>query len=538
MIAAHGLGRLLAVACGQEDRERGRPATDEGSASFGVLVHQGSEAATYRPDRDRLRLGVLFNRLAPSIHHRNHIEAQNGRQENYASLTFSLNLLTSGFQIGNGRVLGVPSSYMQKLDAAGPTPLVLEMASGTALVHGEAVELPLRELKLLAELAKHVGQPVETSALIAAAWPEAPWTTPQDLYVLVSKLRRLIDGTNRFGQNIRNRRGFGYLLDLPAGEVVVRAGAASEDDMVIDLRDEEAQEETPAGAQSVPLQPSSSATTTPLREDAEPSTVATSQSRGLRVILAVALTALLVAVSWATGFTLSKRFSRPSEERAEIAQPPSSSEKSSAKAEEGETPNADKKGPARSRRRAEQGSGKDPSSDPSIAFAAPPPTTALTDGSTPESSGSAPATIQDPADKTEPEDSDKGWRVPNTKDPAPPQLPPAPTRYLYHLVHAKTGDHLVTTDSNTASDHEAMGYQGGAIARIYTYQEDNTRGVTTNHGTAYVFISSAPKTAPASRTLPLWYSTDNDGDFFYTTIESEAKQSGWAGSLIGYVRSL
>ena len=124
------------------------------------------------------------------------------------------------------------------------------------------------------------------------------------------------------------------------------------------------------------------------------------------------------------------------------------------------------------------------------------------------------------------------------KKPPPAPLPPAPTRYLYHLVNEQTGDHFVTTDGNTASEYEAKGYEGGAIGRIYSYQEDGTRAITTDAGTAYVFISSSPKTEPASKAIGLWYSTNNDGDFFYTTSESEAKQAGWSGSLIGYVRSL
>ena len=120
----------------------------------------------------------------------------------------------------------------------------------------------------------------------------------------------------------------------------------------------------------------------------------------------------------------------------------------------------------------------------------------------------------------------------------PPALPPAPTRYLYHLVNPETGDHFVTTDSATAHEQEARGYEGGPIARVYTYREDNTRAITTNRGTAYIFTGSAPKTEPASQTIALWYSTNDAGDFFYTTSQSQAEQAGWTGSIIGYVRAL
>jgi hypothetical protein len=143
------------------------------------------------------------------------------------------------------------------------------------------------------------------------------------------------------------------------------------------------------------------------------------------------------------------------------------------------------------------------------------------------------------SDQSGTQDSSQGSREGGKKDQEPaPTLPPAPTRYLYHLVNPETGDHFVTTDSATASEQEARGYEGGAIARIYTYREDNTKAITTNHGTAYIFIGSAPKTEPASTTVALWYSTNDAGDFFYTTNEVQAKQSGWTGSIIGYARAL
>jgi hypothetical protein len=123
-------------------------------------------------------------------------------------------------------------------------------------------------------------------------------------------------------------------------------------------------------------------------------------------------------------------------------------------------------------------------------------------------------------------------------EPKPEPLPPAPTRYLYHLVNQESGDHFVTTDGNVASQYQARGYDGGAIGRIYTSAVDDTRAISTNQGTAYIFISSTPKTEPASRAAPLWYSTNNAGDFFYSTSEAEAKQAGWSASVVGYVGAL
>ena len=119
-------------------------------------------------------------------------------------------------------------------------------------------------------------------------------------------------------------------------------------------------------------------------------------------------------------------------------------------------------------------------------------------------------------------------------------MPPGPTRYLYHLEHPETGDHFVTTDDNIVSTYQGRGYVGGAIGRIYTSAPEGvaTKATNTNRGTAYIFTSASPKTEPTSPTLPLYYSTNNDGDFFYTTSAGEARETGWEGVLIGYVRTL
>jgi hypothetical protein len=106
------------------------------------------------------------------------------------------------------------------------------------------------------------------------------------------------------------------------------------------------------------------------------------------------------------------------------------------------------------------------------------------------------------------------------------------------LVHAETGDHFVTTDSNAVSEYEARGYSGGAIGRVYTSEEAGTRPLTTNHGTAWIFADDSPRTEPSSQPVALWYATNGKGDFFYTTSKSEATASEWNGSLAGYVRSM
>jgi hypothetical protein len=117
-------------------------------------------------------------------------------------------------------------------------------------------------------------------------------------------------------------------------------------------------------------------------------------------------------------------------------------------------------------------------------------------------------------------------------------LPPPPTRYLYHLYNSENGDHFVTTDGGAVTEHEAKGYEGGAIARVYVAPEKDTKAIALNFGSAFIFIDSAPKTDPASITVPLWLAKNNAGDFFYSTSKSEASRDGWSAALVGYVRTL
>jgi DNA-binding winged helix-turn-helix (wHTH) protein len=422
---------------------------------------------------------------------------------------------------------------MRNVKAEAQAALVLEMTTGTAYVNGEAVELPLKEFKLLAELASHVGEPVEASALIAAAWPEAPWTTAQDLYVLVSKLRRLIDGTDSFGQNVRNRRGFGYRLDLPAAEVVVIEGGATQE-VVIDLRDEEVKTENPGESSYVATEPPDEPSQASVTTQASPASE--KRSTGLWLSSAIAMATALLGLSWAGGFLVSRHFSSRSERPAEsrVAAP-----RNETTAPPGLKKSDDKTKKGSGQKLRNDGSERDThngSSASSLAFVVPGPGTGS--GKSGPASSEPARGDQGPTGTSEPKNASGDAEKETRRDPAPPELPPAPTRYLYHLVNAKSGDHFVTTDGNAASEFEAKGYEGGAIGRIYSYREDGTRAITTDAGTAYVFIASSPKTEPSSRTVALWYATNNNGDFFYTTSESNAKHTGWTGSLIGYVRSL
>jgi DNA-binding winged helix-turn-helix (wHTH) protein len=408
---------------------------------------------------------------------------------------------------------------MQRPDDAGrAAPLVLELVSGTAILHGEEVGLPPREFRLLAALAKRVGEPVSSAALMEAVWAEdAAWTPPHNLIVLVSKLRRLIDGPTKFGKNIRNRRSRGYMLDLDPNQVIIIEAPTDEEaaERVVYLDQSEtiAAPETPITEDVQPQEETVVAgpIERPHQEVALPST----PKEPRRVAGVAALVLALLAGSWGAGYVLSSRDASQS-----IADQPeddaASKQELRAPSEGGGQPEKSRRGDRREQVRKRESKKRNQANGSVIAASGTSTGDNLSDPSGTHGSSEGSDSDQQPV----------------------AALPPAPTRYLYHLVNPETGDHFVTTDSSTASEQEARGYEGGAIARIYTYREENTKAITTNHGTGYIFIGSTPKTEPASRTIALWYSTNDAGDFFYTISESQAKQEGWAGSLIGYVRTL
>ncbi|MGH2730746.1 MAG: winged helix-turn-helix domain-containing protein [Actinomycetota bacterium] len=410
---------------------------------------------------------------------------------------------------------------MQKApDAGRAAPLVLELSSGTAILHGEGVELPLREFRLLAALARRAPEPVSSTELIEAIWPDQPWTPKENLYVLASQLRRLIDGPTKFGKNIRNRRGFGYMLDLaPRDVVVIESGMQESLEDRANRLDEAGDHATDAEAAEAPYTPEAPSDEEAGEVAVEGATRSTGRPRGRRLAGIAALALILLVGSWSAGYVLSKVSRSESKDEAKSPEGNQDSPITAPAEREAEGNRADKDARSKTTTRNKDSAPRG-SQDRGLA--------GVGGGAT---SGSNLAN----QDQTQ---GSQGSRKGSQRQPSEPALPPAPTRYLYHLVNEKTGDHVVTTDGSTASEYEAMGYEGGAIARVYTYEEDDTKAISTNHGTAYIFVTSSPKTDPASVAVTLWYSTNDDGDFFYTTRESEAKQDGWQASMIGYVRSL
>lgn len=403
--------------------------------------------------------------------------------------------------------------------------LVIELSSGTAIVDGEEVELPLREFRLLGELAQRVAEPVPAAELIEAVWPDEPWTPKENLYILVTRLRRRIDGATKFGDKIRNRRGFGYVLDLEGDDVVVA-----------DSRDHRT-----AAVPAVPVKPEAitrdenpqppSEEHQPADEGVADKTFPPAASRKavnlLRVSAAAMFVLALVGTSWAAGYVTSRaRQTAPPDHTAGAPIQHDATAQTDPSPAKGQRQRGQvskkEKGTRKPRRKAHKGT--TPAGSASIALAQP---------AVPPANGSQ-AAAQPPQ------------QVPNKAAAVPPkdapreQLPPPPTRYLYHLVHPDTGDHFVTTDGTTASRYEGSGYRGGAIAGIYTAPPEgvSTKPIATNHGTGYIFATSSPKTEPASRPVPLYYSSNGKGDFFYTTSAAEADQTGWNGHVVGYVRAL
>lgn len=97
--------------------------------------------------------------------------------------------------------------------------LRLDRARRLAYLAGHALELPPREFALLSVLVAHPGEPVPAQQLAREAWPDSPWATPADVWRHIYRLRRLLGDQQRRRPLIRNRRGFGYVLDLPLEKV-------------------------------------------------------------------------------------------------------------------------------------------------------------------------------------------------------------------------------------------------------------------------------------------------------------------------------
>lgn len=400
--------------------------------------------------------------------------------------------------------------------------LVIELAARTAKIDGTRVELPPTEFALLAVLAARPGEVVSHKILAAEAFGEGAPMAPHDLHWRIWKLRDLIGDGAREHKLVENRRGQGYVLDLPPNAVQVVEGVAPETAPATDvIQLDEQPVAAVAGSATITDEPAPDLTVRP--SATTPGDTPTVGSRRVRlrpvaVLVGVALTLGALAGSWSAGYLISTRLD--SHEQAAVP-PPTDATSSVADPDPQPRERRHKRNKPKGQHATPKKARKARSQDEPTAIAAAPAPAALPPAASQSGSGGEAPDTQAP----------KG-----AKPPAP--LPAPPTRFLYHLFNSSTGDHFVTTDGNVASQYHARGYEGGAVGRIYTSGVDGTRAISTNQGTAYIFVDGAPKTEPSTRAVALWYSTNNAGDFFYSVSEAEAKQEGWSARVVGYVGAL
>lgn len=423
---------------------------------------------------------------------------------------------------------------------------VIERGAGRVLVAGEAIPLPPKEFRLLLELADAPGEARPAADLIEEVWGPDSQMAASDVYWLVWKLRQRIGDDERPRKILANRKGHGYLIDPAVAELAVidvlpegpsSAGSrldfpAAERSSSTGPSDDEETDFVPTGADSrleagafdpvAPVTSGGKDAASPGGPDNHlgphglplppPPQDSRRTARRRRLVAAVLVVAAGAAGAAARSISTDRTGSPPERRHTavETAEPKRVDPPEPRRPRRTE-PKPDK-GPAKTRRPSGGGG--------AVVAAAPPATMAPSSGSRTNTTVEA-----------QPRPQVK--RAPKTR---PPELPPPPTRYLYHLYNSKNGDHFVTTDGAAVTEHEAKGYEGGAIGRVYVTPERATKAIALNKGSAFVFADAAPKTDPASTTLPLWLAK-SEGDFFYTTSESEASQDGWSATLIGYVRT-
>lgn len=380
--------------------------------------------------------------------------------------------------------------------------LEVDLTTGTAAVDGGRIELPPKEFALLAHLAAHPGKAISRAELIEAVWPETPLMTDQDLYWYVNRLRKNIGDNKREAKVIANRRNFGYFLDLPNNKVKI-TGSASGATPTLEVEATPALEPTNEtiilDERPVPLVAS--------EEEAAPTEASLPRSRsthlrfrpGRRILAALA--AILVTALLASAWSATRDRTPTPDGPADVVEVP---QKFGGNKDE----RGGKERPPVARSRTNKGQAGSTSGSQVVAAPA-------SGGVTTDSHNATSRTTE---------------RTGTTE-----QLPPPPTRFLYHLVNQETGDHFVTTVPAESSEREAMGYVGGAIARVYTENQPGTKAIATNSGRAYIFIDGDARTSPRSDMAPLWFVSDGAGDFFYVTSQADVPQDGWSASLIGYV---
>lgn len=413
-------------------------------------------------------------------------------------------------QIG---ILGGPAKTSQRPMKAGIRPgragsLVIELAARTAIVDGERVKMPPTEFTLLSILAARPGKVVSHRELLLETFGDSAHMAPQDLHWWMWKLRKLIGDQSREEKIVGNRRGVGYVLDLPPGvvKIIDTVAVPSTETLhhVIRL------DHSPTGSDEA----SSQAPEAPPDISEESETLAITEKKDpdparLRIAPRKALIALLIATvslggSWLAGYRLSQSAaSAPDGLRTESENLPHG--------ETTEAPNHDEP-PAKPDGGRKGGKDSDGGTQgiPGTTSGDSPTTTAAPDGESPK-----------PAEE-KPE-----------KKPPPPQ----PDAQLFHLHNPDSGDRYMTTSSSVANQKQASGYVLSVEGSLFTAKIPGTVAITLDDGSGYVYRNSGA--APSGVSVSELYRLVRDGDYFYTrsaSIANQAVAGGWSRTVAGFVQ--
>jgi len=91
--------------------------------------------------------------------------------------------------------------------------LSVDLVRRLVTLSGREIALPPQEFTVLRELASRPGLPTTSAELAARVWPERPEMNGDDVRRLVYRLRRHLGDDRRRSPLIRNRRGYGYVLE-------------------------------------------------------------------------------------------------------------------------------------------------------------------------------------------------------------------------------------------------------------------------------------------------------------------------------------
>lgn len=378
--------------------------------------------------------------------------------------------------------------------------LVVELAARTAIIDGVRIELPPTEFALLAVLSARPGQIVSHKELAAEAFGEGVSIAPHELHWRIWKLRDRVGDGAREHKMIENRRGQGYVLDMPMSAVEVVDGVAA----------------LPNTQEVIHLdEPSQPTEDQPPPADDEVRAPTDRPRRKVRITAVLAGTAIAVAAlgtSWAAGYLLSR--SRGDDVVTTEGAPPKPADETTEKTTQ------EPREKQRNRQPDRRNTRKDSNAGGTVVASGP--------------SNSYPSGAKQDARTVAKQDSGTGGGGQKQEAPATP--PPQPDAQLYHLFNPESGDHFVTTSSSVANQKQAAGYTATVEGGVFSTQEKGTAAISLDSGTAYVYRE--PGSAPKGVSVATLYKLSLDGDFFYTSSSSAANQAqaeGWTRATVGYV---